>query len=172
MAILERGKSAQSLFYTVSRMSKIAQSLNFWRLHPHLSDQSALGQLHHYWRKVSDVSVKSWYKRPGHGVESRLATGPRKFRLEKLGIETFITFLIKIVWSIQDIEEFKKNITTKLNAVPLDVFGDCFEQLKKDAKCVLQSGEIFWREVLKKCYFLCACYYRPGLRNLFFDLVA
>ena len=147
MTVLERGKSAQRLFYTVSRMSKIAQSHNLWRLHPHLSDQSALGQLHNYWRQVFDVSVQSWNKTSGHRVESRLATGPTKFRLQKLGMKTFITFSVKIVWSIQVVKEFKKNVTTELNTIPLGVFDDCFVQLKKDAKGVLQSGKIFWRKV-------------------------
>jgi hypothetical protein len=44
----------------------------------------------------------------------------------------------------QDIENIKKNVTSELNAVPLESFADCFQKLfERCNKCIHVGGDYF-----------------------------
>jgi hypothetical protein len=44
----------------------------------------------------------------------------------------------------QDVEDIKINMTAELNAVPLEVFDDCFQKLFKRANKCIQFGEHYF----------------------------
>lgn len=70
---LERGRSVQGVFHTVSWMCR-----NLWKLLPDLSTHF---QLQHYWRWVMCISVCSWNKKSERRMENKIITMVKRVSL-------------------------------------------------------------------------------------------